>query len=80
MAELKTLSERIGVAKARRFPTITLTGSYGYASGELDDLIQADGEFWNLTVGIFQPIFDAGRLKAGQKAAELESAGAREAL
>lgn len=70
VAELKTLNERIGVAKARRFPTITLTGSYGYASGELGDLFQADGDFWNLTVGIFQPIFDSGRLKAGQKAAE----------
>jgi multidrug efflux system outer membrane protein len=70
VSQLKALNERIGVAKARRFPTITLTGSYGYASGELEDLIQSDSEFWNLTLGIFQPIFDAGRLKANQRAAE----------
>jgi multidrug efflux system outer membrane protein len=70
VAQLKVLNERIGVAKARRFPTITLTGSYGYASDELGDLMQNDSEFWNLTLGIFQPIFDAGRLKAGQRAAE----------
>ncbi len=70
VAQLKALNERIGVAKARRFPTITLTGSYGYASDELGDLIQNDSEFWNLTLSIFQPIFDAGRLKAGQRAAE----------
>jgi multidrug efflux system outer membrane protein len=70
VAQLKALNERIGVAKARRFPTITLTGSYGYASDELGDLIQNESEFWNLTLGIFQPIFDAGRLKAGQRAAE----------
>lgn len=70
VARLKALNERIGVAKARRFPTITLTGSYGYASDELGDLIQNNSEFWNLTLGIFQPIFDAGRLKANQRAAE----------
>jgi multidrug efflux system outer membrane protein len=70
LAQLKALNKRIGVAKARRFPTITLTGSYGYASDELGNLLQNDSEFWNLTLGIFQPIFDAGRLKSGQRVAE----------
>ena len=70
VAQLKALNEQIGVAKAQRFPTITLTGSYGYASSELDDLLQYDSNFWNLSLQLFQPIFDAGRLKANQYAAE----------
>ena len=70
VAQLKALNEQIGVAKAQRFPTITLTGSYGYASSELDDLLQYNSSFWNLSLQLFQPIFDAGRLKANQYAAE----------
>ena len=70
VAQLKALNEQIGVAKARRFPSITLTGTYGYASSELDDLLQYDNNFWNLSLQLFQPIFDAGRLKANQYAAE----------
>ena len=67
---LKAFNERIGAAKAARFPTITLTGNFGFASTELEDLIRSDNEVWNLTFRILQPLFDAGRLKAGQRAAE----------
>lgn len=68
--QLKALNERVGVAKATRLPTITLTGGYGWTSEEFSQLIRADNVVWNLTAGIVQPIFDAGRLKAGQRAAE----------
>jgi multidrug efflux system outer membrane protein len=69
-ADLKSLNEIVGVAKAARFPTITLTGSYGWSSKDLNKLLRSESVFWDLTAGIFQPIFDAGRLKAGQRAAE----------
>ena len=69
-ARLKALNERIGSAKAARLPTIALTGSYGYASTELNDLLTRESEFWDLTIRLFQPIFDAGRLEANQRAAE----------
>jgi multidrug efflux system outer membrane protein len=67
---LKALNERIGVARAARFPSITLTGSYGWSSDELSSLIEPDSVIWNLTRGIVQPVFDAGQLKARQRAAE----------
>lgn len=67
---LKALNERVGAAKAARFPTITLTGSYGWSSDELSSLIEPDSVIWNITGGILQPVFDAGRLKARQRAAE----------
>jgi len=69
-ARLKALNAQVGIATASRFPSITLTGSLGYSSKELDQLLTPDSQLWNIALGIIQPLFDAGRLKAGQKAAE----------
>ncbi len=68
-AQLQGLNAQIGVAKASRFPSISLTGSYGYASEELSNLFQP-GAIWSVAAGLAQPLFDAGRLKANQRAAE----------
>jgi multidrug efflux system outer membrane protein len=67
---LRSLNEQVGVAKAVRLPRITLTGEYGVTSDDLNTLLRTENIIWNLTAGIVQPIFDAGRLKAGQRAAE----------
>jgi len=69
-AQLKALATRIGVARASRFPRITLTGSFGYSNEELGQLLKSQSELWTLASGIVQPLFDAGKLKAGQRAAE----------
>ncbi len=69
-AKLMALNARVGTSKATRFPRITLTGSLGYSSDELDQLVQHQSKLWNLALGIVQPLFDAGKLKAGQRAAE----------
>ncbi|MBN2515694.1 MAG: efflux transporter outer membrane subunit [Deltaproteobacteria bacterium] len=69
-ATLRNLNAKIGVAKASRFPRISLTGTFGYSSTELDEIFHARNEFWNIAVGAVQPLFDAGKLKAGQRAAE----------
>lgn len=68
-AQLKALNAQVGVAKASRFPSISLTGSYGYASEELSNLFDPGG-IWSLAAALAQPLFDAGRLKANQRAAE----------
>jgi multidrug efflux system outer membrane protein len=69
-AGLRALNARVGVAKASRFPRITLTGESGYSSDELSNLFRPETQLWNIALGIAQPLFDAGRLKAGQRAAE----------
>lgn len=74
-ARLKALHARVGVAFASRFPRITLTGSLGYASDELGNLLDPKSEVWNLAFGIGQPLFEAGRLKANQKMMEARYAG-----
>jgi multidrug efflux system outer membrane protein len=69
LANLEALNARVGAARANRFPKISLTGNYGYASGELGDLIEPASKLWQLAAGITQPIFDAGRLAAQEEAA-----------
>ncbi|MCB2227550.1 MAG: efflux transporter outer membrane subunit [Desulfarculaceae bacterium] len=68
-ATLTSLSEKIGVARAARFPTISLTGGFGYTSSALDKLFTPQNQLWNLALGISQPVFNAGRLAAQEKAA-----------
>ena len=67
---LIALNALVGVAKASRFPRIVLTGSYGYTSEDLDRLFKPENELWSIAAGVAQPIFDAGKLQATQRAAE----------
>ena len=69
-AGLKSAGARIGVAKASRFPRISLTATFGYSSGDLNDLLDPKSELWNIAAGASQSLFDAGKLAAGQRAAE----------
>ncbi len=69
-ARLRSLNAQVGVAKANRLPRITLTGDYGVTSEDLNKLLRTENIIWSLTAGIVQPVFDAGRLKAGQREAE----------
>ena len=68
-AGLAAASARIGEAKASRFPSIALTGTYGSTSSELDQMFKPGSEFWNIAAGITAPIFDAGLRKSAHKAA-----------
>lgn len=61
---------QVGVATAQRLPSLSLTGSTGYASGQLDQLVRAGSWTWNIGASVTAPIFDAGRLQANQRAAE----------
>ena len=63
--ELVSANARIGVAKAQYFPTIALTGQYGFASAELNKLTQASSNVSSFGVSMLGPIFTSGRI-AGQ--------------
>lgn len=63
---------QIGVARAQFFPNITLTGTYGNASLELDNLFSAPGRTWQFGATLFQPIFTGGRLIGQLDAAEAQ--------
>jgi len=68
--QLVALNALVGAAKASRFPRIVLTGTYGYTSDDLDRLFKPENELWSVAAGIAQPLFDAGKLRAAQRAAE----------
>jgi NodT family efflux transporter outer membrane factor (OMF) lipoprotein len=55
---------QIGVARAAYFPTITLSGSVGYQSTSLGNLVSAPGLAWSVGSTLAQTLFDAGLRKA----------------
>lgn len=63
--ELRSSNANIGAARAAFFPTISLTGSFGYASSSLDNLFSgAASGGWTFAPQITAPIFQAGRNRA----------------
>lgn len=63
-------SEAVGVATAKLFPNITLTGGLGYETDEFEDLLDDDGEFWIVQLDVAMPLFNAGARRAQLSAAE----------
>lgn len=61
-------TEQIGVARAARLPSITLTGSFGYNSRDLDNLLDGDSEAWDFFGDIFAPVFNSGQLRSAEEA------------
>nr|WP_314706755.1 efflux transporter outer membrane subunit [uncultured Comamonas sp.] len=62
---LRAMNANIGAARAAMFPTISLTGSVGSGSRELDALFGSGNGTWSFMPQIRLPIFDGGRLRAG---------------
>ncbi len=62
--QLASSNAQIGVAKAAFFPVITLTGSGGYLSGQLDTLFKWDSRVWSIGPSVSLPIFAGGRNRA----------------
>ena len=63
-ASLASANARIGVAKAAFFPAISLTGSFGFASGDIDRLTKSDSRLWSFGPSLYLPIFQGGRNRA----------------
>ena len=66
---LKAANADIGAARAAFFPSISLTGSLGKASGDLDHLFDG-ADTWSFTPSISIPIFAGGAHLAGLRAAK----------
>ena len=67
---LISANAQIGVAKALYFPSISLTGLFGFASRDLADLFTGPAKTWNWAVPISAPIFTGGAIAGQVKAAE----------
>jgi multidrug efflux system outer membrane protein len=74
--QLKAANANIGAARAAFFPQVSLTGSLGGASAELDRLFGAGSGAWSFAPAITLPLFDGGRRHAGLALAEARRASA----
>jgi len=68
-ALLHAASASVGVAVANQYPQFSLTGSYGSASTQANQLGASAMGLWSLAAGVTQPIFNAGALSAKKRAA-----------
>jgi multidrug efflux system outer membrane protein len=69
---LKAANYAIGQARAAYFPSISLTGSAGYQSSELGDLMKSGSAVTQISGGVSVPIFDFGRIGANVDAAKAD--------
>jgi NodT family efflux transporter outer membrane factor (OMF) lipoprotein len=63
-------NESIGIARSAYFPSLNLTGSYGYGAASTGGLFNASNNLWSLGLTAAQTLFDAGATKARVSSAE----------
>jgi outer membrane protein, multidrug efflux system len=65
-AEQNLIASRasINVARAAYFPTLSLTGVFGFQSNQLSSLFTGPNKAWQFAPQVAQPIFTGGRLKS----------------
>jgi NodT family efflux transporter outer membrane factor (OMF) lipoprotein len=69
-ATLQATSAQIGVAIAARLPQITLNASAGSSANQVAGLFTPGNNFWSVSAGLTQPIFQGGTLLHKQRAAQ----------
>ena len=60
----------IGVARAEYFPQLSLSGSGGVASSQLDGLVNPANAYYYAVGSLSQPIFDAGKIRNNYRLAQ----------
>jgi multidrug efflux system outer membrane protein len=70
--QLKAANADIGAARAAFFPSVSLTGSYGFASAELSGLFKHSSEAWTFAPQISVPIFAGGANRANLDLARIQ--------
>lgn len=61
---LKAANFNIGIARSAYFPTISLTGLFGYVSPQLNELISTSNSTWNFGGNFIGNVIDFGRTNA----------------
>jgi NodT family efflux transporter outer membrane factor (OMF) lipoprotein len=63
-AALYAAHANVDAARAAFFPSLSLTGSAGYGSAAIGNLINPGNFVWNIGASVAETIFDGGRIKA----------------
>ncbi|MGP1486064.1 MAG: efflux transporter outer membrane subunit [Campylobacter sp.] len=59
--DLNATNALVGVARADYFPTISLTGIFGFSSNDLNNLFNQDVSLWKIGGNLAQKIFNYGK-------------------
>ena len=70
--DLIAANARIGAAKALFFPTISLTGLFGWSSTELSSLFAGPSQTWSYAGNLIGPVFTGGAIAGNYMAAEAQ--------
>jgi NodT family efflux transporter outer membrane factor (OMF) lipoprotein len=60
--DLESADAEIGVAEAAWFPSLTLSGSFGYESSSLSNLIRASNQVWSFGPSVAETLFQGGAI------------------
>jgi multidrug efflux system outer membrane protein len=71
-AQLIAANAKIGEARAAHFPSISLTGIFGFESSSLTNLFSAGSDMWSFGGGVNLPIFSGGKISSLEDAAKAE--------
>ena len=74
--QLVAANAQIGVARSAYFPQISLSGSGGFQSSALTNLLSGPAGTWNLGPSLAQPIFTAGKIRSNVRLAEAQQQSA----
>jgi len=69
---LRAANAQIGVAKANYFPSISLTGTLGLQSVELNKLLTSSAKTWGFGPSLNVPLLDFGRVESSVQSAEAQ--------
>jgi outer membrane protein, multidrug efflux system len=67
---LISANAQIGVAKSLYYPSISLTGIFGFSSTDLSKLFRSSAQAWTWAVPVTAPIFTAGAIRGQVQSAE----------
>jgi NodT family efflux transporter outer membrane factor (OMF) lipoprotein len=67
--QLRSASAQLGVARAARLPQFSINATAGGAASQFSQMFWSSGKFFDLALGVAQPIFDGGTLKHRELAA-----------
>jgi NodT family efflux transporter outer membrane factor (OMF) lipoprotein len=63
-ANVHVATAGVGVATADLYPKFALTGTLGFSSNELNDLLNWNGRSWSIGPSVSWPLFSGGRIRA----------------
>ena len=72
LAQLHAATAQVGIAEAAFYPSIKLTGSFGYSSEDLGALISAPARLYSVGPSISLPLFEGGRNKSNLASAQAQ--------